>query len=85
MPQKTRNGCTYGRDTRKMLEDFKDVVEKLINNEIRHIDSEIGEIKKDIQILFDSLSASKKLMRVTLYSLFATIIGALVVALLTKI
>jgi len=83
--EKKGNGSAFERETRVMLEEFKESIQKLLNNEFKHIAENIADIRIQIKSLSNGVDESKKLYRSVLYGLFGTVIGALIIALLSRL
>jgi len=79
------NGSAYSRETRAMFTSFQDSIQKLIDNEFKHIGKSITNIQTQIKSLSDGVEESKKLYRSVIFALFGTVIGALIIAFLTRI
>jgi len=79
--QNAKNGCPYGRETRAILLSFKEMIEKLVNNEIKHIYEQLDITNNKIDGLSRCIDEYKRFSRRIFFSLLITVIGALVSAL----
>jgi len=79
--QNIKNGCSYGRETRAILLSFKEMVEKLISNETKHIYEQLEVANDKIDRLARCIDEYKRFSRRIFFSLLITVIGALVSAL----
>lgn len=76
--EKKENGCTYGKETRIMLQDFKEMFKEFVSNEIKHL-------KEDIDGLYKEVRSVKMWTRTALISLLLSLIAALIIALVSKL